>query len=259
MTIRKLIDVSKYQGVIDWEAVAASGVWGAIIRAGFGQEARQEDPYFRANYDGARAAGLKVGVYWYSYATNEAYARREAAACLAVLDGRPLDLPLFFDQEETGLPVWYRSTVFRAFADAIGPAIPVGLYTYHHYLQQIVAIDGTVPVNDCLWIADYRTSADARETWDCDIWQYTSAGRVPGIAADVDINRYFDQEDNMQYIIIGPASSGDIDTMRKTAASLGLSCSTTAGKPGSAGDMELIGQVLDRLTTAGKALAGEVD
>ena len=259
MINRKVIDVSKYQGVIDWQAVAASGVWGAIIRAGYGRETSQEDPYFWANYDGARAAGLKVGVYWYSYATDEADARREAVACLAVLDSRALDLPLFFDQEEAGVSVSLRSAIFRAFADRIGPSFPVGYYTYHYYLQQIVAADGKVPDNDCLWVADYRTSADARETWACDIWQYTSMGSVPGISGNVDLNYYYDEEDtSMEYIIIGPASSGDINTLREKAEGLGLPCSITSEKPDSSGDMEQIGQVLDRLAIAGKALAGEV-
>lgn len=259
MIVRKVIDVSKYQGIINWQAVAASGVWGAIIRAGYGREAAQEDPYFRANYDRARAAGLKVGAYWYSYAIDEADARQEASACLTVLGGRGLDLPLFFDQEETRVPVILRSVIFRAFAERIGPTIPVGYYTYHNYLQQIVIADGKVPFNDCLWVADCRTGADARGTWGCDIWQYTSRGRVPGIAENVDINYYYDEEDtNMEYITIGPASAGDIQALLDKAEGLGLPCTITSEKPSSSSDLEQIGHVLDRLTIAGKALAGEV-
>lgn len=260
MILRKVIDVSKYQGIINWQDVAASGVWGAIIRAGYGREVSQEDPCFRANYDRARAAGLKVGVYWYSYATDEADAQREAYACLTVLGGRALNLPLFFDQEEPRVPVSLRSNIFRAFAERIGPSIPVGYYTCHNYLQQIVDVDGKVPDNDCLWIADYRKGADAREVWNCDIWQYTSQGSVPGISGPVDLNHYYDEEEGtkMEYIIIGPASAGDINTLREKAEGLGLACSITSEKPGSSADIEQIRQVLDRLTIAGKALAGEV-
>lgn len=259
MIVRKVIDVSKHQGHIDWQAVAASGVWGAIVRAGYGREVSQEDPLFRANYDRARAAGLKVGVYWYSYATDEADAQREADACLTVLGGRALDLPLFFDQEEARVPVSLRSKIFRAFAERVGPSFPLGYYTYHKYLNLIVAVDGKVPDNDCLWIADYRWNADARETWACDIWQYSSRGSVPGISGPVDLNHYYDEEvTTMEYITIGPASAGDIVTLQKKAEGLGLSCSITSKKPGSSADLEQIGQVLDRLTIAGKALAGEV-
>lgn len=259
MIVRKVIDVSKYQGSIDWKAVAASGVWGAIIRAGYGRGVAQEDSFFRANYDRARAAGLKVGAYWYSFAVCEADARREASACLTVLGGRGLDMPLFFDQEETRVPVSRRSVIFRAFVEEIGPAIPVGYYTYHNYLQQIVTADGKVPVSDCLWVADYRTGADARGTWGCDIWQYTSRGSVPGISGNVDINYYYDEEDTkMEYITIGPASAGDIQALLDKAEGLGLPCTITSEKPGSSADLEQIGQVLDRLTIAGKALAGEV-
>lgn len=260
MIVRKVIDVSKYQGIIDWEAVTASGVWGAIIRAGYGSEPSQEDPCFRANYEGARAAGLKVGAYWYSYATDHTDAQKEAETCLKVLDGRALDLPLFFDQEEASVSVSRRSVIFRAFSERIGPAIPVGLYTYHHYLQQIVAADGTVPASDCLWIADYRRGANARGTWGCDIWQYTSKGTVPGISGNVDINHYYDEEDTtMEYITIGPASAGDIQALLDNAEGLGLPCTITSEKPGRSADLEQIGHVLDRLTIAGKALAGEVE
>ena len=260
MILRKVIDVSKYQGTVNWEVVAASGVWGAIIRAGYGRELSQEDPLFLSNYDGARAAGLKVGVYWYSYATDEADARREADACLTVLGGLALDLPLFFDQEEPRVPVSLRSRIFRAFAEEIMPTIPVGYYTYHNYLQQIVDVDGKVPDNDCLWIADYRCDADAREAWACDIWQYSSRGSVPGISGPVDLNHYYDEEEDttMEYIIIGPASAGDINTLLDKAEGLGLACSVTSERPGSSADLEQIGQILDRLTIAGKALAGEV-
>lgn len=259
MIVRKVIDVSKYQGIINWQAVAASGVWGAIIRAGYGRKPSQVDPWFRVYYDRARAVGLKVGAYWYSYAEDTAAAESEAKACLQVLDGRALDLPLFFDQEEASVPVALRSSIFRAFAEEIGPTIPVGYYTYHHYLQQIVASGGTVPVSDCLWIADYRTGADARGTWGCDIWQYTSTGGVPGISVNVDINHYYDEEvTNMEYITIGPASAGDIQALLDKAEGLGLPCTITSEKPGSSADLEQIGHVLDRLTIAGKALAGEV-
>ena len=94
------LDVSKFQGNVDW-AKAAAGQDFVIIRAGYGRFASQEDPCFKKNVEGAFAAGLPVGVYWYSYAATEAEARQEAEVCLSVIAPYrdKITLPVFFDQE----------------------------------------------------------------------------------------------------------------------------------------------------------------
>ena len=74
------IDVSKYQGDIDWRKVKDSGIKFAIIRAGYGKETYQKDPYFDINYKNAKAVGMPIGVYWYSYATKIEEAEQEAKA-----------------------------------------------------------------------------------------------------------------------------------------------------------------------------------
>ena len=94
----KGIDVSEWQDTIDWRKVAKDGVQFAVIHAGYGRELSQKDKYFERNYAGARAAGIKVGAFWYSYADSVARAEQEARTCLKVLDGKHLDLPVFFDQ-----------------------------------------------------------------------------------------------------------------------------------------------------------------
>ena len=79
------IDVSRYQGTIDWEK-AAKGKDFAIVRAGYGRYENQADPCLKANIEGAYRAGLKnLGVYWYSYAASEEEARKEAETCIAVI------------------------------------------------------------------------------------------------------------------------------------------------------------------------------
>ena len=93
----KCIDVSTWQGVIDWKKVKAAGYEHAIIRAGFGREASQVDNKFEHNYKNAKAAGVKLGAYWYSYADSVEDAKREAAACLTVLEGKTFEMPIFFD------------------------------------------------------------------------------------------------------------------------------------------------------------------
>ena len=91
------IDVSKHQGVIDWRKVKAEF---AILRAGFGRYANQKDTQFERNYAGAKAAGIPVGAYWYSYARSAEEAREEAKACLQVLQGKQFEFPIYFDIED---------------------------------------------------------------------------------------------------------------------------------------------------------------
>lgn len=96
----KGIDVSQYQQSIDFKKVKASGVDFVIIRAGFGKYANQKDPYFEKNYKAAKAAGLKVGAYWYSYAASVEDAKAEAQTCINAIKGKTFEYPIYFDLEE---------------------------------------------------------------------------------------------------------------------------------------------------------------
>ena len=96
----KGIDVSKHNGNVNWSHVKADGVEFAIIRAGYGKEISQKDAQFENNYAGCKSNGVPVGAYWYSYATNEAEARQEAAVCLQVLKGKTFEFPIYYDIEE---------------------------------------------------------------------------------------------------------------------------------------------------------------
>ena len=91
------IDVSTWQRNIDWQRVKAAGIKAVIIRAGFGVT---KDNQFENHYAGARAAGLHLGAYWYSYAYDTDRAEREANACAAVLSGKSFDIPIYYDMEE---------------------------------------------------------------------------------------------------------------------------------------------------------------
>lgn len=97
----KGIDVSKFQGKVDWAAVKASGeVDFVIIRAGYGRETSQEDVQFKNNYVGCKMNNIPVGAYWYSYAESVEDARQEARACLEVIKGKQFEYPIYFDIEE---------------------------------------------------------------------------------------------------------------------------------------------------------------
>lgn len=183
----KCIDVSTWQGVIDWKKVKAAGYEHAIIRAGFGREASQVDNKFERNYKNAKAAGVKLGAYWYSYADSVEDAKREAAACLAVLKGKNLQMPVFFDMEESFQTKFGKSTLTnmaKAFCDAIiKGGFRAGVYSnlnwFSNYLDY-AALKKRYPI----WFAQYYKEAQLS----CDIWQYSSSGKVSGIEGNVDMN-----------------------------------------------------------------------
>ena len=96
----KGIDVSVHNGNIDWNRVKSAGIDFAILRAGYGRVASQKDEKFEANYAGAKAAGVPVGAYWYSYATTPDEAKLEAEVCVSILRGKQFEYPIWFDLEE---------------------------------------------------------------------------------------------------------------------------------------------------------------
>ena len=98
---KKGIDLSTYQKEVDWQKVKDAGITFAILRAGFGNSANQQDAMFETHMKGALAVGLPVGVYWFSYARSVEEARKEAKACLSVIEPYKarLTYPVFFDFE----------------------------------------------------------------------------------------------------------------------------------------------------------------
>ena len=182
----KGIDVSAYQGKIDWQKVKAAGIEFAILRAGLGKLATQKDARFEENYAGAKAAGIAVGAYWYSYAVTPEEAKQEAAACIEVLKGKQFDFPIFFDQEEkktldTGKANC--SAMVQAFCDALEAAgYWAGLYTSRAFLQ--THVDAYVKARYTLWVAEWGDKLNCTET--VGIWQNSATGKVDGIGVDVD-------------------------------------------------------------------------
>lgn len=184
------IDVSVYQGDIDWEQVKASGIYAAVIRAGYGRYASQEDLKFRQNYTRARAAGMPVGVYWYSYAKTPEQAQQEADICLQVLGDRALQMPLYMDQEWASTPAESRTACAVAFLDRIRERHS-GLVGYYTYTSYFASVDiPTIQAHcDTIWLADYRQNYD--KTIPHDMHQYSSSGTVSGIAGRVDMNHLY--------------------------------------------------------------------
>lgn len=188
----KGIDVSRYQGAIDWAKVKAAGVQFAIIRAGYGKYAYQEDPCFTDNIEGAYNAGIPVGVYWYSYADTVAAARQEAEVCLTVIKPYKdmITLPVFFDQEyepailAAGNSI--RTQCCVAFVQAIEAAgYKAGLYGSQDWLDNKID-DSQIPETATVWVAQYGNECTYKGRYT--IWQYTSSEKVDGISGRVDVN-----------------------------------------------------------------------
>lgn len=183
----KGIDVSQWQGNIDFAKVKASGVEFVIIRAGYGREVSQRDPYFEQSYKAAKAAGLDVGAYWYSYATDANDAKKEAQACAEIIKGKTFEYPIYFDLEEQWQLVrgtLFCSSLVRAFCDTLKAAgYYTGLYMSRAFLQTAITQD----IKDSLpiWVAEWGTKLNY--TGKFGIWQYGTAP-MTGITGPVDVD-----------------------------------------------------------------------
>lgn len=187
----KCIDVSTWQGNIDWAKVKKAGYEHAILRAGFGRVASQIDDTFVQNYTNAKKQGVKIGVYWYSYAADKADAIKEAQACLEVLKGKTLEMPVFFDMEEnsmTKLGKTKLTEMAKAFCDTvIKGGFRAGVYSNPNWFKNYLDYDALRKLYP-IWLAQYYTSPSL----ECDVWQYSSEGKVSGISGNVDMNTIFD-------------------------------------------------------------------
>ena len=190
------VDVSKYQGNIDWNQVKAAGYEFAIIRVGYrgyGSGALVEDSHFRQNIQGATAAGLQVGLYFYSQAINEEEAVEEASMVLRLCSGYRLDYPIYFDTEkvagDTGradsLSRAERTACAVAFCETIRNAgYTAGVYSYASWFYNQLNMSNFG--NYQIWIAQYRDVLDFSGRYN--MWQYASDGCEPGISKLCDLN-----------------------------------------------------------------------
>lgn len=188
------IDVSKFQGSIDWNAVKADGITFAIIRCGYrgyGSGALVEDSTYRRNIQGAINAGLRVGVYFYSQAINEAEAVEEASMVLSLVSGYSLPLGVYYDTESVGggranaLSAAERTACAVAFCETIRSAgYSAGVYSYASWFYNALNFANISKYN--IWIAQYRDTLSF--SYKHNIWQYTGSGSVKGISKPVDMN-----------------------------------------------------------------------
>lgn len=185
----KGIDVSSWQGSINWEKVN-SEIDFAILRAGYGSDlAKQDDKTFKANADACTKLGIPFGVYLYSYADNVEKAKSEAKHILRVIKGYKLTYPVYYDLEDANTTGKCSNAkilqMAKAFAEIIeGAGYTVGFYANKYWW--------TTKLTDSWyngysrWVAQYYDKCTY--TGKYDIWQYTSSGKVSGINGNVDMN-----------------------------------------------------------------------
>lgn len=186
---RKGIDVSEHNGVIDWAQVKASGIDFAIIRCGYGMDySNQDDLYWQRNVSECERLGIPYGVYIYSYATNTVRAKSEAEHVLRLVQGHNLSYPIFFDMEDDStaeLSNGQLAEIADTFCSAITDAgYPVGIYANLNWWN--TKLTDSRFSQWYRWVAQWNSTCTY--TGDYTLWQYSSAGSVPGISGEVDMN-----------------------------------------------------------------------
>ena len=187
------IDVSKWNGKIDWNGVKNSGISYVIIRCGYRGSTEGKlivDSRFAENIQGANAAGLKVGVYFYSQAVDEIEAVEEASMVLDQIRNYKISYPVFLDVESSGgrgdkIDNATRTAVCKAFCATIQNAgYTAGVYSNKHWLE--TKMDASALSAYKIWMAQYAAAPTYKSRYD--LWQYRSTGSVNGISGNVDMN-----------------------------------------------------------------------
>ena len=195
--MKKGIDVSVHQGVIDWDTVKnVEKIDFAILQAGYGRLASQKDKQFERNYSECKRLGIPIGAYWYSYAVTVEDVKNEAAACIEVLKGKKFEYPIYFDIEENSqrLGMGKVTEMCKAFCGALeATGYWVGIYSYKLFLENY--IDKSVRTRYAVWLAHYASSTTYKEPYG--IWQYSvtgtqndivGKGKVAGISGNCDLD-----------------------------------------------------------------------
>lgn len=187
------IDVSHWQGTINWDAVAPN-IDFAIIRCGYGDDLTdQDDSYWYANADACTRLGIPFGVYLMSYAVTDDQARSEAQHVLRLIEGYDPTLPIYLDLEDTKyiLPNCSNADILRhaqIFCDILEDAgYTVGIYANHDWWTNYLTDSAYDQWSR--WIARYASTTGYNK--DYDMWQYSDSGSIPGISGNVDLNYWY--------------------------------------------------------------------
>ena len=196
-----IMDVSRWQGEIDWNAVKASGLISGVMLRALGNSAEDKpskpyiDPYFSRNYAECKRLGIPVGVYYYCKAVNTAEANAELALLRKVLTGKTLQLPVAVDIEDAYVQAPLdKQTLTDIAAHALGTVESWGfyamLYTGLYFGRDNLYMTGAALKPYDVWLAAYRDNKPT-PAWPYGMWQYTDAASVPGITGNVDLSHAY--------------------------------------------------------------------
>ena len=195
---RQGIDVSEWQGDIDWQQVKDGGIEFAIIRLGYRRSETGElstDEKALANLQGAAEAGIPTGAYFFSQAVTTQEALEEAEYALSLLEGYTLTYPLIYDWEYLGEDARTADVDARTLTDCIktfcGRVEEAGFqsmiyFNPHFHENEVLYLEELTDYH--FWLAMYDTQMDY--PYQIDMWQYSCTGSVPGITGDVDLSLY---------------------------------------------------------------------
>lgn len=189
---RTVLDVSKWQGSINWDKVKASGKIDGVMLRVLGSKGGKPylDPCFAHNYAECARLGLPVGGYYYTCAVTQRQTEEELAALKTALRGKTFQLPLAIDVEDPRLrslaPAKLSALVAEAAAQLEAWGLYAMVYTYTNFAD--TALDMAAFAAYDLWIADYRGTRPARRHG---MWQYTSSGKIPGVSGPVDLSHAY--------------------------------------------------------------------
>lgn len=181
------VDISEFQQGINFNKMKNDGIKAVIIRAGYGREKSQKDTMFESHYRNAKAAGLKIGVYWYSYADSVSDAEKEAKTCLECINNKFLDMPIYYDLEDSSqikLGKAKLTEIAERFCETIKKSnYRAGVYANLNWFNNYLDYD-KLKKKYSIWLAQYNSVNELS----CDIWQNSSSGRVSGYNGRLDTN-----------------------------------------------------------------------
>ena len=187
---KKGIDVSEFQGKIDWEKVKNDGIEFAILRCGYGMDfSNQDDVEYERNANECERLGIPYGVYLMSYANTVEKARSEAEHVLRLIEGRKISLGVWYDIEDNGTSGAINketlTNIINTFCNTIKNAgHRVGVYASLNWLEN--KIERIIRDNYDIWVAQYYSKCEYEGKYI--MWQHTSSGKVNGISTNVDMN-----------------------------------------------------------------------
>ena len=199
---RTILDVSKWQGSIDWDKVKASGLVSGVMLKTVSTNRKLSkradglyiDPQFERNYAECKRLGIPVGVYYYTYAVSRAGADAELALLRSALTGKTLDLPVVVDVEDNKLHSLGKQALTDLVAYELGEIQSWGvyamLYTGLYFAQKNLYMGGAALKPYDVWLAAYRKDKPVT-AYPYGMWQYTSQGKLPGISGPVDLSHAY--------------------------------------------------------------------